>query len=73
MELDSFFKNIDASSFYIYLSHCFVMNIINHIIELCGIYSIGKAYLIHFVTVYVITITLCVCYIKLKKRILSRR
>lgn len=73
IELSGFLKNIDASSFYIYLSHCFIMNIINHIIALCGVYSIGEAYLIRFVTVYVITITLCVCYIKLKKRILLRR
>ncbi len=71
--LGSFLKNIDAASFYIYLSHCFVMNIVNHIIELCGVYSIGKAYLIRFISVYIITITLCVCYIKFKKTILSRR
>lgn len=73
IELNGLLKNIDASSFYIYLSHCFVMNIVNHIIELCGIYSIGKAYLIRFLCVYIITITLCVCYIKFKKKILSRR
>ncbi len=69
----SILKNIDSSSFYIYLSHCFVMNIIDHITARLGIYSIGEAYLLRFISVYVITITLCVCYIKLKKRILSRR
>ena len=73
IELNGILKNIDSSSFYIYLSHCFVMNIVNHIIELFGIYSIGKAYLIRFLAVYIITITLCVCYIKLKKRIFTRR
>ncbi len=68
LNLNKPLKYIDASSFYIYLSHCFVINIINkEIIHNFGIYSIGKAYLIRFVLTYIITLTLCTLYSKIKE------
>ena len=61
-------KGIDVSSYYIYLSHCFVMNIADHTMAILGIGSIGAAYLMRIISVYSITLSLCILYSTIKSR-----
>ena len=72
-KLPSIVNGIDSASFYIYLSHCFVMNVIDYRMQLRGIYGVKTTYVIRFISVYIITVSLCILYVKLKKKIILRR
>lgn len=69
----SFLYNINKCSFYIYLSHCFVINIINRAFEENNITDIGTKFIIRFILTYLITITLSNLYMYLKSKLKNRR
>ena len=71
--MNKILKNIDSSSFYIYLSHCFVMNIVNRKMTQIGMTSIGKMYIVRILSVYIITSVLCILYLNIKKKFIKRR
>jgi len=60
-------KGINASSYYIYLSHCLVIFIINDYLLQFGIHRVFTSYIIRILTVYPITIGLCILYTSGKK------
>ena len=62
-------KNIDNSSFYIFLSHCYIMNWVNRVINKIGIESLITAFFIRAIAVYSITLILCISYTKAKQYI----
>ena len=62
-----FVRQIDGASYYIYLSHCFFIFLINHIMTYLEIYPEKFTYPIRIVVVYSVTILLCVGYTELKK------
>lgn len=66
-----FVNDINSASYYIFLMHCFIINIINDIMLKHGITDIGTSYICRFVTVYAITLTSCILYVKIKKRIIK--
>ena len=59
-------KNIDGASYYIYLSHCFFIFLINHLMAYLEIYAEKFTYPIRTVVVYTVSIVLCCGYVKLK-------
>lgn len=61
-----FLKTINGITFYIYLSHCLVMFFVNEKLNTLGITSIKTRYAMRFFAVYIITISLCVIYKKIK-------
>ncbi|MPN64032.1 hypothetical protein SDC9_211803 [bioreactor metagenome] len=65
-------KEINSVTFSVYLSHCFVMFIVNDKIAQAGIISISKSYAIRFVSVYTITISMCLIYKRLKNCLPSK-
>jgi len=69
----SFLYNINKCSFYIYLSHCFVINIINRVFEENNITDIGTKFVIRFIFTYLITISLSNLYVYLKSKLKNRR
>jgi len=64
-------SGIDSASYYIFLMHCLVINIINIIMKKLGITDIGTAFILRFIIVYSVSITACILYVKAKKRILN--
>lgn len=58
--------NINKCSFYIYLSHCFVIDVINNTFEKNNIKDIGVTFVVRFILTYLITILLSNLYIYLK-------
>lgn len=60
-------RQIDKSSYLIYLSHIFVIYFVNFLISKTGITSIGASYIIRILLVYPITIYGCILWYKLKK------
>jgi membrane-bound acyltransferase YfiQ involved in biofilm formation len=62
-------KSVNSASYYIFLMHCLIINIVNEIIKAHNITDIGTSYFIRFVSVYIITLTLCILYVKIKKSI----
>lgn len=61
--------NINKCSFYIYLSHCFVLNIVNRQFELKQINDIGYMFIAKLVFCYCVPIILTNIYLYLKKRV----
>lgn len=59
-------KQIDGASYYIYLSHCFFIFIINHLMAYLELYAEKITYPIRTVFVYAVTILLCCGYVRLK-------
>lgn len=53
---------IDKCSYQVYLSHCFVIYIIDKLISLCGISNVFIMFIIRFVFVYSVTLTLNIFY-----------
>ncbi len=66
-------KSIDRSSYHIYLWHMLVLLFTNNLIDAAVITSQGIAFIIRALITYIVTITLCVLYGKLKLKILSRK
>lgn len=64
--LTSILYNINKCSFYIYLSHCFVIDIINNTFEKNDVKDIGVTFVVRFILTYSITILLSNLYIHLK-------
>lgn len=62
-------KSIDRSSYHIYLWHMLVLLLANKLIETLEITAQGMAFVIRVVITYTVTITLCVLYGKLKKKL----
>jgi peptidoglycan/LPS O-acetylase OafA/YrhL len=65
-------RGIDAASYNIYLSHCLVIFLVNALMYRAGITRIGAAYAIRILAVYSVTLTLCIVWTKIKKRLLLR-
>jgi peptidoglycan/LPS O-acetylase OafA/YrhL len=55
-------REIDAASYGIYLIHCLVIYIINALMSSFGITSISLSYLIRIITVYLLSIGLCILW-----------
>ncbi|MBR1970029.1 MAG: acyltransferase [Clostridia bacterium] len=53
---------IDKCSYHIYLSHCLVIYIVDKLISVCGITNVFLMFIIRFVFVYSITLTLNILY-----------
>ncbi len=66
-------KSIDRASYYIYLWHMLVLLFVNNLIEICAITSQGVAFIIRVLITYSVTITLCVLYTHLKRKITSKK
>ena len=62
-------KNIDRASYYIYLIHPLFIYVIDHIMYIQGIASVRYTYPTRTIFVYMVTLALCIGYIKLKRRI----
>ena len=65
-------KTFSNSCFYVYLSHCFWIFIINEAMKRLKIEKISTAFAIRFAFVYSITIASCVLYSIIKARINKR-
>lgn len=63
----SLIKQIDKSSFYIYLYHMLSLMIANELLAITGIISQAPSFIIRFVFTYTVTIFLCVVYTSKKK------
>ncbi len=61
-------RQIDGASYYIYLSHCFFIYVINHLMAYLELYAEKITYPIRIVFVYTATILVCVGYMKIKSR-----
>lgn len=61
-------KKIDRASYYIYLVHPLFIYVIDHIMYIKGIYSVRYTYPIRTVFVYLVTLTLCILYTRIKHR-----
>ena len=59
-------RKLDGASYYIYLSHCFFIFIINHLMAYLELYAQKITYPIRTVFVYAATILICCGYVKLK-------
>ena len=62
------FKRISVSSYYIYLSHPFVLMLSNKLLDNVGIYSHSLRFIINIVIVYSATLFLCFNYTILKEK-----
>lgn len=65
----SIFKNINASSFYIYLWHILVLTEVDNRMNIAGITSLGTRFLLRGALVYILSTVLCGAYVKLKGKI----
>jgi peptidoglycan/LPS O-acetylase OafA/YrhL len=55
---------IDKATYYIFLSHALVINIVNNAMRDMGVKSVSATYIIRIITVYPITIGLCILWNK---------
>lgn len=68
--ITSIMYNIDKCSFYIYLSHCLVLNIVERQFELVKINDIGYMFIAKILFVYTIPLIISNIYIIIKKKII---
>jgi len=66
-------SDIDVSSYLVYLAHPLTIFIINDKMTQAGISSIGSRFFLRILFAYIVTISLCIFYTKLKKLVLSHR
>ena len=59
-------RDIDQASYKIFLSHCFVLFVADEYMRRFGITRVAETYLIRIITVYFLTIVLCVLWDKLR-------
>lgn len=65
-------SGIDKASYSIFLFHCFVINIVNDCMTYFHITNVAATYLLRMITVFPITITLCLAWNRLCALIQSR-
>lgn len=61
--------NISQASFYIYLSHCLVLNIVEAVCRRLGINGIDSIFMIKLIFVYSVPIILCNIYLFIKPKV----
>lgn len=59
-------KNIDRASYLIYLTHCLILAEVTRILNKFGVDGLMHRYAVKIIIVYVLTITLCVLYKRLR-------
>lgn len=69
--ITSIMYNINKCSFYIYLSHCFVLNILEEQFELAQINDIGYMFIFKILFVYTIPLITSNIYIVIKRKIID--
>ncbi len=67
------FQLADRSSYLIFLSHCFTLQIVNAGLRFLGISSLSMSYLARIVGVYGITFALCMAYTAGKEALARRK
>lgn len=68
----SLMQKIDGASYYIYLVHPLVIFEADRLIDAAGITAIDTAFILRGIAAYVVTISVCIAYVQMKKVLVSR-